>query len=558
MEVTVKLLNNAKEYIIETENTTFLDLAKMSGYADVAYLAHVGSKIKELNKPIGKPCEIRFIGIKDDLGFEAYRRSLIFIMVKSFYDVLDNNCDERLFIDNVVGDGFYCCVKCVNGKKHSTKRLTALMNSIEKRMQELVDEDAEFKKEFFTMGKAFELFNNFGMDDKERLFHYRRTAGTNLYRIHRFYNYFYGHMLPSTGYLKKFKLHQKDQGFILQCPNMSDEMSEFCLPEKLFNVFKVTNEWNEAQGISTVADLNDMVCNGNGNIDELIQVQESYHDKQLATIADMIVSKKNIKFVMIAGPSSSGKTTFSKRLNIQLLAHMVKPIYLGIDNYFKDREHTPRDKDGNYDFESLDAIEIELFNEHMKALLDGKRVELPTYNFVTGKKEYLGNAVQLDDNQILVIEGIHGLNDELSYSIDSARKFKIYISALTQLNLDEHNRISTSDVRLLRRMIRDSRTRGASATQTIDMWSSVRSGENKYIFPYQEEADVMFNSSLIYELSVLKVYAEPLLYGIKRNDSAYIQASRLLKFLSYFVGIASDRVPRTSLIREFVGNGFFE
>lgn len=559
MEIKVYVKNTGKTHILDANETTFLDIAKRSNLSETAYLVYQGNKIRELNKKITEDCEIRFIGIEDNNGLDAYRRSVIFLMAKSFYDIVENCYDIKIFVDNVIDNGFYCKVKNLHLLKDKLgMNIDELIDKLYARMAQLVDEDATFYKEFYPLDEAINLFKKYKMHDKERLFHYRCSGGVNIYRLHRFQDYYYGNMLPSTGYLKYFKLYKLDEGFLLQCPNKEKQLLEPNIPVKLFNEFKTTFDWNSAQGVETVSDLNDIICAGDGRIDELIQVQESYHDKQISTIADMIASRGNVKFVMIAGPSSSGKTTFSKRLNIQLLAHKLKPYYIGLDNYFKDREFTPRDENGDYNFECLEAIDIELFNKQMSQLLKGERVELPRYNFILGKKEYKGDFIQLNENNLLVIEGIHGLNDKLSYSLEKDSKFKIYISALTQLNIDEHNRISTSDVRLIRRIIRDARARGTDASGTIDMWNSVRKGEEQYIFPFQEEADVMFNSSLIYELSVMKIYAQPLLYAIRREDKNYAEAKRLIKFLDYFVGIDNDRIPRTSLTREFIGGSFFD
>ncbi|MDO5695699.1 MAG: nucleoside kinase [Eubacteriales bacterium] len=557
-DVQVTVENISRTFTVSAK-TTFLDVAKMAGLAEEAYIAYVGNRIRELFKTVGESCTIRFAGMEDKRGFEAYRRSTVFVMVKSFYDLIDIESDIRVFVDNTIDNGFFCRVAdWEQVAAHTGLDRDAFIAKLAERMQTLINEDADFKKEAYPTGRAIELFHKYHMYDKERLFHYRRAGAVNVYRLHRFQDYYYGYMLPSTGYIKHFAIYPLDEGFLLQCPTRQMEMTEPDIPRKLFHEYRENHKWISAQGISTLADLNDIICAGDRRIDEIIQIQESYHDKQLATIADMIAERPDTKFVMIAGPSGSGKTTFSKRLNIQLLAHMVKPFYLGLDNYFKEREEAPRLPDGEYDFESLDAIDVDLFNDHMRRLQRGERVKLPTYNFITGKKEYRGNAIQLDDNQILVIEGIHGLNDKLSYTLDAKDKFKIYLSPLTQLNIDEHNRISTSDVRLIRRIVRDARTRGTRANRTIEMWRMVREGEEKYIFPYQEEADVMFNSSLIYELSVLKVYAQPLLFGIRRDDPEYIEVNRLLKFLEYFVGIDNDRIPKTSLIREFIGGSFFD
>ena len=335
-----------------------------------------------------------------------------------------------------------------------------------------------------------------------------------------------------------------------------DTVPEFAPVEKLFHVQNNSLKWGDSLDIFSVGDLNDKVVSGHTK--ELIMIQEAYHEKQIAGIAETIASHPEKKLVMIAGPSSSGKTTFSHRLSTQLSVYGLKPHPIPVDDYFVNREQTPKDENGNYNFECLEAIDRKQFNEDMTRLLAGERVELPTFNFKTGKREYKGKYKQLGKNDILVIEGIHGLNDELSYSLPGESKFKIYISALTQLNVDEHNRIPTTDGRLIRRMVRDARTRGTSASETIAMWPSVRRGEENHIFPYQESADVMFNSALIYELAVLKIYAEPLLFGIDKNAPEYVEAKRLLKFLDYFVPIPADNIPNNSLVREFIGGSCFE
>jgi uridine kinase len=364
-------------------------------------------------------------------------------------------------------------------------------------------------------------------------------------------------MVQNIGVIKYFDLYLYKEGFVLQLPTTKEPtvVPPFEPQEKLFEVQKESTKWGDMLEIGTVGAFNDQISLSNAN--ELILVQEALQEKKIAEIAQTIVNRPGTKFVMIAGPSSSGKTTFSHRLSIQLRANGLKPHPIAVDDYFINREEVARDEYGKYDFEALEAIDVELFNKDMAALLNGERIELPVYNFKTGKREYRGNFKQLGDGDVLVIEGIHCLNDKLSYALPRENKFKIYISALTQLNIDEHNRIPSTDGRLIRRMVRDARTRGINAKQTIDMWYSVRRGEEKNIFPYQEEADVMFNSALIYELAVLKTYAEPLLFGIDKNEPEYIEAKRLLKFLDYFLSIGSDGIPKNSILREFVGGSCF-
>ena len=415
-----------------------------------------------------------------------------------------------------------------------------------------------FEKRTVGTDEAMELFRKNRMYDKEKLFKYRRVSKANIYSLGGFEDYFYGYMPASTGMLKYFKLHLYDEGLILQVPSAKTPtvIDDYKPLDKLYNTLKESSEWGVAMNVDTVGALNDVISSG--GINDLILVQEAFQEKKIAEIAEQIKEAGNKKFVMIAGPSSSGKTTFSHRLSIQLMTHGLKPHPIAVDNYFVDREHTPLDEDGNPNFECLGAIDVEKFNQDMTALLNGERVELPEFNFKTGKREYKGNYKQLGEDDILVIEGIHCLNDKLSYSLPQESKFKIYISALAQINVDEHNRIQTTDGRLIRRMVRDNRTRGTKAGATIAMWPSVRKGENENIFPFQEEADVMFNSALIYELAVLKQYAEPVLFGIDRDSDEYMEAKRLLKFLDYFIGVSSEEIPKNSILREFVGGSCFK
>ena len=395
------------------------------------------------------------------------------------------------------------------------------------------------------------------MKDKKKLFEYRRVSKVNIYNLDGFEDYYYGYMPPSTGILKYFRLEKYDKGFLICLPNRKHPETLAPVKEtpKLFATLQEASEWGRMMNVDTVGALNDVISHG--GITDLILVQEALQEKKVAEIAEQIASDRSKKFVMIAGPSSSGKTSFSHRLAIQLRTHGLKPHTIALDNYFKDRKDTPLDEDGNYNFECLEAIDTKQFNEDMTALLDGKRVELPEFNFLLGKREYNGDFRQLGPEDILGIEGIHGLNEKMSYSLPKESKFKIYISALTQLNIDEHNRIPTTDGRLIRRIVRDARTRGTSAKDTIARWPSVRRGEEQNIFPFQEEADVMFNSALVYELACLKVYAEPLLFGIDKSEPEYQEAKRLLKFLDYFVPVPCEGVPFNSLLREFIGGSCF-
>ena len=422
----------------------------------------------------------------------------------------------------------------------------------------MVKKDIPFSKLTVRTEDAAKLFHNVGMYEKEKLFRYRLVSNTNLYELDGFYDYFYGYMPESTGVLDVFDIKSYENGFLLLLPEKKNtmELPEYFPRKKLYAVLQRSNQWAQKLGLETVGDLNEMISSG--DIEQMVLVQEAYQEKRIAAIAEQARQSGNKKFIMIAGPSSSGKTTFSHRLSIQLRTLGYRPHPIAVDDYFVNREDTPKDENGNYNFETLKAIDVELFNRDMNALLHGETVELPTFNFKTGKREYKGNYKRLDKEDILVIEGIHGLNDELSYSLPRESKFKIYISALTQLNVDEHNRIPTTDGRLIRRMVRDARVRGTAAKDTIAMWASVRRGEEENIFPFQEDADCMFNSALIYELSVLKQFAEPLLFGIDRECEQYAEAKRLLKFLNYFLGVSSEKVPGNSILREFIGGSCFK
>ena len=379
----------------------------------------------------------------------------------------------------------------------------------------------------------------------------------NLYEMDGYFDYYYGYMLPNAGYVKYFDLVPYKNGMLLMLPERKNP--EYIPPvphrDQLFDTLCGAECWGGKVNITTVGDLNDQICAG--NLNDMILVQEAEQERKIGEIAKDIVSRGNVKFIMIAGPSSSGKTTFSHRLSIQLRTQGLTPHPIALDDYFVNREFTPKDENGDYNFECLEALDVERFNKDMCALLEGRTVEMPTFNFKVGKREYKGNTLTLGAEDVLVIEGIHGLNAKMSYALPEESKYKIYISALTSLNIDEHNRIPTTDARLLRRMVRDARTRGADAKRTIQMWPSVRRGEEENIFPFQEDADAMFNSALIYELSVLKQFAEPLLFHIKKEEPEYYEAKRLLKFLDYFLGVSSESLPNNSICREFVGGSCF-
>lgn len=536
-----------------SEDTSFMDIAKewQHEYDSQIVMVMKNGKLTELFKKVTGDCSIEFLTTKSSPGIEAYRRSATLIMLKAFYDVVGTKKLEKVSVLYSLSKGYYCTVK---GDIELTQEL---LDRVKNRMDQLVSEDAPINKRTISTNGAINLFKRHKMYDKEKLFRFRRASKVNIYSLKGFENYFYGYMVPRTGYIKHYDLFLYDEGFVLQLPvkENPDIVPEFNPQHKLFEVMKESENWGKMIRIDTVGALNEEISKG--NIKDIILVSEALQEKKIAEIATQISNMPDKKFIMIAGPSSSGKTSFSHRLSIQLRANGLMPHPIGIDDYFVNRDITPRDEEGNYNFEILDAIDVAQFNKDMLDLLAGKTIQMPTYNFITGRREYKGNTLELGSGDILVIEGIHGLNDKLSYALPKESKFKIYLSALTQLNIDEHNRIPTTDARLIRRIVRDARTRGISAEETISRWQSVRKGEENYIFPFQEEADVMFNSALIYELSVLKQFAEPLLFGIDKNSKENMEAKRLLKFLDYFLGVDTEGIPNNSLVREFVGGSCF-
>lgn len=516
-------------------------------------LVFVDGKLQELHKTLSHDCRLVFETTGDDIGHSTYKRSMCLMLVKAIYDAAHHEGIRKVRIQYSLGDGYYCTM---DADFPLTRDFLA---RVEAKMRAMVEEDMPVRKRSIHTDEAVDLFRRHGMYDKERLFAYRRVSKVNIYSMNEFEDYYYGYMVPSAGYLRYFALYLYDEGFVIQMPSRKNprSLSAFAPKNKLFQVMKESTKWGDMQGIETVGALNDRITKG-GDMRDMVLVQEALQEKKIAQIAEEIAGRKQAKFVLIAGPSSSGKTTFSHRLSIQLRAAGMVPHPISVDNYFVEREDNPKDENGNYDFECLEAVDTALFNEQMNRLLEGQEVVLPVFNFKTGHKEFEGKPKKLGPEDVLVIEGIHCLNLKLTLSLPDENKFRIYISALTQLNIDEHNRIPTTDGRLIRRLVRDARTRGSSARRTIAMWPSVRRGEEKNIFPYQEEADVMFNSALVYELAVLKQYVEPLLFGIEKDCREYLEAKRLLKFLDYFVGIESTLVPANSLLREFIGGGCFQ
>lgn len=526
--------------------------AREKEYKDDIILANVNGKLVELWKEVEETDQVAFVTTGSAIGNHTYRRSVCMLMLAAIYKIVPKDSIQKVCVQYSVSKGYYCNLKA------DFPTTPEFIAKIKEKMLEMVKQDMPFNKRSMNTEDAVKLFHKYKMYDKEKLFRYRRVSRVNIYELDGFEDYHYGYMAPSTGMLGVFDLFPYDEGFVLQLPVKSapKEVPVFQPQQKLFTVLKESTGWGNMLGVDTVGALDDLIARG--DISELMLVQEALQEKKIADIAQEIAARPEKKFIMIAGPSSSGKTTFSHRLSVQLKAHGLKPHPIEVDNYFVEREDTPLDEDGNYNFECIEAIDIELFNQQMQDLLSGKTVEMPKFNFKIGKKEYKGDMITLADDEILVIEGIHCLNDKLTYTIPKRNKYKIYISALTQLNIDEHNRIPTTDGRLIRRMVRDARTRGSDAKRTLGMWESVKRGEEENIFPYQEEADVMFNSALIYELAVLKQYAEPLLFAVGKEEPEYQEAKRLLKFLDYFLGVSSEDVPKNSILREFVGGSVFK
>ena len=535
------------------ERTTFEQLVEPYQGKDgqLITLVSADGKLRELFKRINRDCEIRCFTLKDDAGFKTYVRTATMLFMKAVFDLYGCKAAAKCRMNYSIGHGYFISREdAFPGGEESAKAIKA-------RMQELCQKKVPFLKRSVPMEDALEIFEKQGMDDKVRLFRFRRTSAVNIYECDGYYDYFYGFMMPHAGYVKWFDVIPYEDGFMLLLPshNHTEGVAKFVERRKLFETLRESDSWGRAVGIETVGDLNEHICDD--TLKDMIQVQEAMQERRIAEIARDIVDRQNVKFVMIAGPSSSGKTSLSHRLSVQLRSLGKTPHPIAMDNYFVNREDTPLDENGDYDFECLGAMDIELFNSDMLRLLGGETVEMPSFNFKVGKREYHGDVMKLGPNDILVIEGIHGLNPKMSYALPEESKYKIYVSALSTINVDAHNRIATTDGRLLRRIVRDAKTRGSDARRTIQMWANVRKGEEENIFPFQEEANAIFNSALIYELAVLKQYAEPLLFNVPKGTMEYYEAKRLLKFLDYFLNVTGEDLPNNSICREFVGGSCF-
>ena len=518
-------------------------------------LASVNGKLQELITPGDfdrEKCDIRFITTAQKIGMDVYRRSLVMLMLYGFMKAQEGE-DPKLHVtvEHSLGEAYYCHFR------RGEVLPSGMLEKVKQEMVRAVNADLPIRKFTVPTDEAVRYFHQADMEEKARLFRYRMASSVNLYSLDGYRDYFYGYMVPDTGLLKWFDLTPYDEGFLLRFPSMKDPCAVAPVSDqpKLFQIMKETRELDEKLSLSTVADLNDHITQGDMN--KMILVQEAQQEQKIVEIVQKIRAKKTVKFVLVAGPSSSGKTTFANRLAIQLEAYGYHAHIISVDNYYVDREYTPRDENGDYDYEALEAVDLKLFNSQLQEMLSGGTVVMPRYDFKTGRKIFDQPAMKMGPEDILVIEGIHCLNDRLTFAIPSEVKFKIYISALTQLNIDSHNRVSTADGRLVRRMVRDFRTRATPAVGTLARWASVRRGEEKNIFPYQESADVVFNSAMAYELSVLKSYAQPLLFSVPEDSPVYPEAKRMLKFLDYFLPCRADFVPINSLLREFIGGGCF-
>lgn len=550
MEDKILVTLNTKKYEIE-KKTTLFELSKMfeKDYTSTIVAASVNNDIRQLSYEITEDADIRFIDLTDEDGKRIYRRSLYFIFIKAVNEIFP---ERNAVVSHPMSNGVYCEI---NGSEALTEMD---VEKVEERMKEIVAEAIPFEKKVVTTEEARELYKKTGRLDKYEVLEHRQKPYVTVYNCGGYEDYYYGYMVPDTGYITCFKLRYHQPGVVIQFPSKSNPevLADFEEQKKLFKVFIEYKKWVRILGVENVGAINDIIKAG--EIGDLIRVSEALQEKKIAEIADKITnSEEEKRIVLISGPSSSGKTTFANRLGIQLRVNGFVPRTISLDNYFVDRESTPRDEDGDYDFEALEAIDIKLFNQHLSALLEGHEVEIPLYNFETGSREPVGERMVMNKNTILVIEGIHGLNDRLTASISPENKYKIYVSALTSMNIDDHNRIPCTDTRIIRRIVRDNQFRGCSAINTINRWPSVRRGEEKNIFPFQENADVMFNSSLVYELCLLKTYAEPLLMQLGPENERYSEVKRLIEFLSYFLPIDAKDIPNNSIVKEFIGGSCF-
>lgn len=545
--VTVNCLN--KEYTVE-KGKKVADFIKENIDVDLYTImaCKIDNEVKSLAYSLTENCTVSLIDYTTSDGNRIYVRGLTFIMTKAFEELYP---EKRIIVNYSLGHSLYC--ETADGSLLTEEEIENLKN----KMAEIIVKDIPFVKSELPLEDARKMYARSNRHDKIGILENRMKSHVSLYSCGSTVNYFYGVMPLSTGFMKYYKLLKYENGALLVYPRRANptQVEKIRDTKKLYATFNEYDKLHKVLGVQNISELNSWIKSG--RISEIIRISEALHEKKIANIADMIAADKRRKLILIAGPSSSGKTTFAQRLGIQLRVNGITSIALSMDNYFVNRADTPVDENGNYDFECLEAIDLKLFNEQLTALLNGEEVDLPTFDFTDGTRKYLGNKAKLEENQVLIVEGIHGLNEKLTESIEREKKFKIYISALTVLNIDDYNRVSTSDSRLLRRTLRDSQFRSHSAEATMKMWPSVRRGEEKHIFPYQEDADVMFNSSLVYEAAVMKTFLEPVLASVSPDKPEYSEAKRLYEFLGYLLPISVEEVPVNSILREFTGGGCF-
>lgn len=542
--INIKINNKNYEY---PKNVALDIIAKdlSNEYKGIVTIGKIKNKLKDLNSTLDKNCDLELIDTTQPDGMRVYMRTLSLIFIKACEEIF-NGC--KVTIEHSLSNGLYCEIK--NNKSEVTEED---IEKIKAKIKSIIESDLKIEKIVTDKSEAIKILKNNNKNAKAELLKYKEYEDVKLYKCGGYINHFYGHMLPSTSYVKTFDIKKWQSGVVILGPSKEnkDEPQNFVAQPKLSNIYKESEVWSELIGIDKVASLNEAI--ESKKYGEIISIVEALHEKKISQIAD-IIKENNKRVILIAAPSSSGKTSFAHRLSIQLKVNNLHPVPISLDDYFVDREDTPLDEFGNFDFESIYAIDLELFNRDLEKLLKGEEIKLPKFNFKTGKREFSGKTLKIEKDQPIILEGIHALNPMLTQSIDDKDKFKIYISVLTQINLDNHNRIPTTDLRLIRRIVRDYNFRGYSAEKTILNWWSVRRGEDKNIFPYQEEADIMFNSACLYELAVLKKYAKPLLEQIEDDNEAFIESNRILKFLQYFVELDDELdIPPTSIIREFIG-----